>query len=750
MTIVRRVLGLGCASSLFLAACASLPPREYPLSEADVADPAAMAQSMTRLAEEVLASYRDSDRTRFLDHRFRLQILTGRNREASASLAELRALRMSDGQAEPRMRALDVQYEILVGARILAETSGRPFPEAFAESFREAFSRLDDRTAALAARAILASVRALERDFTWATPDQTGKTTVSLEDALTLLRVVQAVESYREFAGLPEALVAEDDARRYEIGTDVEVKTPDGATVCAVVVRPRAARERLPALFQFTIYADPVSSVRDAVLAASNGYVGVTGFTRGKGCSPDQTVPYLHDGADAAALIDWIAAQPWSDGRVGMYGGSYSGFTSWAAAKRMPKALKAILVGAPVAPGIDVPMEGNVFWNFIYPWPFYVANDKWLDNATYNDHSRWSRLSSEWYRDGRPYRQLEQIDGTPNPIFAVWLAHPAVDEYWRALIPQDEDYEKITIPVLQTAGYFHGGPGGAVHYFLEHYENNPRADHRLLIGPYDHIQAQRGVVTPLGDTASHIAGYETDPVAWIDIVTDLRFRWFDHVLRGGPLPELLQDRVNYQVMGANVWKHAPSIAAMSNDRLRIHLSPARTLTVDLADRSDADDRRGRGILDTTLDDSNGITLVSAPLEEATEVSGLLSGHLELIANKKDFDFTLTPYEWTADGQYFQLPPYTSRASHVESLCERRLLTPGKLETLDFASRLRMMSRRVGPGSRLVIVLSVVKNPGQQINYGTGNDVSDESVADAGEPLSIRWLAGSHIDFPIRR
>src|SRR5438445_8791165 len=59
---------------------------------------------------------------------------------------------------------------------------------------------------------------------------------------------------------------------------------------------------------------------------ASNGYAGVVGFTRGKACSPDKPVPYLHDGSDASALIDWITAQAWSDGRVGMFGGSYEGF----------------------------------------------------------------------------------------------------------------------------------------------------------------------------------------------------------------------------------------------------------------------------------------------------------------------------------------------------------------------------------------------------------------------------------------
>jgi putative CocE/NonD family hydrolase len=751
-------------SALLLLASA-VTAQEFPLSSADVQDSTALSNSMPRLASEVLATYRDTDRMRFLDNLFRLQILTGKYGEATTSLVELRALRPD---TTPVWRALNVQYEIFAEARQLAETSGRPFSETFAETFRQRFARLDDRTAGLAARTILVSARTAANDLRWATPDQTGKSTVSLADALTLLHVYAAVESYRGFAGLPPDLVAEDEARRYTIESNVPVKTPDGATVCAIVVRPRAAQGRLPALLQFTIYADSLASMRDALLAASNGYVGVMGFTRGKACSPDETVPYVHDGSDAASLIDWIAEQPWSDGRVGMYGGSYSGFTAWAAAKRMPEALKAIMVGAPVAPGIDVPMEGNVFWNFVYPWPFYTGNTRWLDTATYNDSERWNRLYREWYVSGRPYRDLEEIDGTPNPVFDDWLRHPTVDTYWSSLIPQGEEYANITIPVLQTAGYFYGGPGGALWYFLRHYEHNPQANHYYLIGPYDHFQAQRGVVTLLGDTATYYAGYEIDPVARIDIVADVRHQWFDYVLRDGARPAILADRFNYQVMGANVWKHAPSIAAASNSRLRLYLDPARDgaryrlseapaagdasiiQMVDLVDRSDVDFPPSGGIQDVVIDTLNGITLVSEPLNDALESSGLLSGHLGLIANKRDFDFTLTLYELTADGQYFLLVPYTSRASHVESVNERRLLTPGEIERLDFTGNVRMMSRQLGAGSRVVMVLSIVKNPRQQINYGTGEDVSDESVADAGEPLTIRWLAESYIELPILR
>ena len=91
----------------------------------------------------------------------------------------------------------------------------------------------------------------------------------------------------------------------------------------------------------------------------------------------------------------------------------------------------------------------------------------------------------------------------------------------------------------------------------------------------------------------------------------------------------------------------------------------------------------------------------------------------------------------------------ARASYVRDRGQRQLLTPGRRQRLDFRSG-RLTSRRFQPGSRLVVVLSVLKSPGAQINYGTGKDVSDETIADAGEPLTIRWFGDSFIDIPVRR
>jgi len=719
-------------------------------------------QAMSALAEQAIASYKESDRGRYVDNLFRMQMVAGRYADAAASIKSLRALRRT--KVSLSATAANELYAIVATARQQAKNT--QLEDAFRQAFRDVFGRLDDRTSALAIRALGISRFPLDRAVAGALQQQKGKESIPLNDALRLIKAYQVQQSFRTLQPLAPPLIAEDDRRRYIIDRNIQVRTPDAATVCAMVVRQRSATRRLPALLNFTIYADSDANLREARRAASNGYVGVEGLTRGKMCSPDKPIPYEHDGSDAAALIDWISQQPWSDGRVGMYGGSYEGFTQWATAKHLPNALKTIIPAVAVAPGIDVPMDGNLFLSFVYPWPFYTTNVKGLDDTTYNNFARWNRLNRDWYASGRAYRDLEKIDGTPNPIYDTWIAHPTYDSYWQGMIPYERDFARINIPVLQTAGYYYGGPGAAVYYFTEHYKYNPRAEHYLVIGPYDHPLGQRGLVTALGDTIYELGGYKVDPVALTDF-GELRYQWFDYIFKGGSRPALLKDKVNYQVMGANVWKHAPSIAAMSNQTLRYYLIALRTdstyrlternpatnttvgLNVDLSDRTDVDRRSpGGGVVDNAIDTWNGTTFVSNPLQRSFELSGLFSGRLEFIANKKDFDINISLYELTSKGEYVLLSTYWARASAIGDLGQRRLLTPGKRERLDFKS-VRLTSRQLKPDSRIVVLLNIIKQPDFQINYGTGKDVSDETIADAGEPLEIRWFGDSFIDLPVR-
>ncbi len=80
---------------------------------------------------------------------------------------------------------------------------------------------------------------------------------------------------------------------------------------------------------------------------------------------------------------------------------------------------------------------------------------------------------------------------------------------------------------------------------------------------------------------------------------------------------------------------------------------------------------------------------------------------------------------------------------------RKLLIPGQRERLDFTS-VRLTSRRLGAGSRLAVLLNVIKAPSLQINFGTGKDVSDETISDAKVPLTIQWFADTYIELPVRR
>jgi hypothetical protein len=155
------------------------------------------------------------------------------------------------------------------------------------------------------------------------------------------------------------------------------------------------------------------------------------------------------------------------------------------------------------------------------------------------------------------------------------------------------------------------------------------------------------------------------------------------------------------------------------------------------------------IVDTTLRIGNAIRLTSDPLPAAVEVSGLFSGQLELITNKRDFDVSVTVYEQTAAGELLHLAHYWTRASYAANRSRRALLMPDHRQHIVFESG-RFTSRRVQAGSRVVVVLGIIKQPWEQINYGTGKNVSDESIADAKEPLRIEWLAGTMVQLPVRR
>ena len=708
--------------------------------------------AMTTVARETLAVYRDGDPQRDLATRFRLQLAAGRYTQAIDSIDALRRLRKDPPSQPP----VFLQYEIHARAKTLQTQRGMAYAPAWRQAFAERFGALDDQAALQAEFSFGTSVARVRGDLDAALAKVAGRPRLPLPEAIDLVRAYQVHAAYAEFQPLFAAALKDDDARRYRIDRDVLVRTPEGVGIAALIVRPANA-PRLPTLLQFTVYANDDVAWGDAKTMAAHGYVGAVAYSRGKGRSPDANAPFRHDGVDAAAVIDWIAAQPWSDGRVGMFGGSYNSFAQWSALKQRPPALKAIATSASAAPGIDIPMEGNVFLNFMYPWPLYAASSRWLDDARYGDSARWAKLDRDAYASGRAYRERPLIDGSSNPLFAEWLQHPAYDAYWQAMIPQGDEFAGIDIPVLATTGYFDGAQAGVLHYFREHLRHRPDADHTLVIGPYEHITMQAGVPPT-------VQGYAPDAAARINLQA-LRLAWFDHVLKGAPRPDLLADRVNWQAMGTDAWRHAHTLETMATRRQSLCLASGAAAgtyalspqpqpgvvarqRVDFRDRSDADWTPPQNVLNAHLDPHAGLVFTGEVLARDTELAGPFDGMLDFTLNKRDVDIAIGVYELTPEGQYFDLAWWLQRASYGADRRERRLLDPGVPQRLAVKDT-RLIGRRLVAGSRLVVTMGVSKQPDRQLNLGSGKDPSEETLADAGEPLEIQWHGSSCLSFGVR-
>jgi putative CocE/NonD family hydrolase len=719
------------------------------------ADDPTAAVTMRDLAVRLVPVYQEADPDRYLANLSALQMVAENYLAANESRQSLRDRRRRSAASRPVSR--EVIFDMYARAKSMESENRVAFAEGFTKSYHDVVTPLDDQDAYAVAQWLGTSPAvyryALQKSF----DQQRAEDSIGQADAVALIWAYLTYDAYRKFGPIATSLDAEEDQRRYTVDNQVLIETPGGASVAAMLVRPKSLSKPLPALLEFTIY----DSTKYAKECAAHGYVGVVAYTRGTHDSTYPVAPYQHDGDDARAVVNWIARQPWSDGRVGMYGDGYSGFTAWAAAKRLPPALKAIATSATSAPGIDVPMGGNIFQNSAYRWSLYVTNTKGSDESEYYDDALWHSLDQKWYTSGSRYRDMGRLHGKPNPIFIRWLNHPSYDRYWQEMIPYREQFAHINIPVLTTTGYYAGSQLGALYYFTQHHRYNPHADHTLVIGPYDDAVMQRGPLAVL-------QGYQVDSAALVDL-HELRYQWFDQVLKGGPAPPLLKSRINYEVMGANEWRHAASLDAMAKGSLRFYLDATASgdghrltqhkiskaafvrQTVNLADRRDASWTPSTDLISASLATHNDVMFVSEPLAKPTEFNGQFSGRLDFTVNKMDMDLNIMLYERLAGGDYIRLfsPTDEIRASYVRDRDHRHLLKAGERQELTFRSE-RMTSRQLQAGSRLVMILGINKRPDREINYGTGNDVSEESMADGRIPLKILWHNDSYIEIPIRR
>ena len=319
------------------------------------ASPSDAAAAISDLASRLIPVYQDSDPERYLTNLSALQMAVGDYAAADISRQSLRDRRRKSDFGLPVSRAL--VFDIYAHAKALEIENKVTFADAFTSSYRDSMRPLDDRDEFAVAR-WLGTSPSVYRDALQRAFDQfRSRDRIDESDAIELIWKYVAFDAYRTFGALVVLLNAEDDHRRYATDSGIVIERPGGVHISVTVIRPTGLNKPLPALLEFA----QSETQGDAMDSAARGYVGVVAHVSAKRKSAAGIDPFAFAGADAREVIDWIAKQTWSDGRVGMYGDAYGGYAPWAAAKRLPKALKAIATSVSVAPGVSFPMEGNIF-----------------------------------------------------------------------------------------------------------------------------------------------------------------------------------------------------------------------------------------------------------------------------------------------------------------------------------------------------------------------------------------------------
>jgi putative CocE/NonD family hydrolase len=566
-------------------------------------------------------------------------------------------------------------------------------------------------------------------------------------------------------------------AMPYRIEWGVKIPLRDGVSLDATIFRP-ATEKPVPVILTLTPYvADRFEDVGAAFARA--GYAFASVDDRGRGNSGGRFVLWDGEGRDGHDVVEWLARQAWSDGQVGMWGGSYGGKNQWMIAGELPKGLKTIVPASAGVAGENIAMHySNISLALDYNWLISMIGKTANTNGA-GDGAYWTGVYEEAAKGLVPWRHLDALAGYRSPIWQVWMAHPALDAFWDAASPAPSRYAAITLPTLSITGQYDTSETGTFAFRQNHLDaasSAVAAQSYLVIGPWNHA----GSRVPM----RRLGGLDFGPAAYIDVKA-LHVAWYDHVMKGAPLPAFLTDHVVYYLVGADpnagAWRSAPTLAAATDHVQTLWLSSPGTdagsiaargaLTKDAPPAQPADAYVYDPGLPAHNEGFEGAELVSkdyltsdglmrrlqgdglvydtAQFTVAADLVGFPAVTLFMSLDVPDTDVRAALYEVKADGSVIFLTQDVVRARYRTSVRKAILVTPGKLEPYSFA-RFNFVARTIAPGSvlRLVIVPLGASYHGER-NRNSGKPVADETAADDRiAHVSVALGPGfSHIDLP---
>ncbi len=531
---------------------------------------------------------------------------------------------------------------------------------------------------------------------------------------------------------------AEKGPHEIEIERGVRAAMRDGVELVADVYRP-ADDGKFPVMLQRTPYGRDVARGSGPILA-SHGYVVVIQDTRGRYGSQGDFYPFLNESNDGYDTVEWAAALPYSNGQVGMFGGSYLGATQMLCAMAAPPHLVSIFPYVTASEYYDgwTYQSGALMQWFVSSWTSGLTKDTLRRKVNHREKlTDWTyKLPVEDY----PLVSLPEPDELA-PYYDDWVEHETEDAFWKRWKVSDH-YPKMDIKALHGMGWHDIFLKGSIRNFVgmrAHAKTQAARDgQRMLMGPWAH--AATSDEGKIGDVV-----FGKQAVADMDQIT---IDWFDYAVKGKRNAFATEPPIKLFVLGENAWRAENEwpLARTEYTRYYLHASEgANSAAGDGAlstakpgaekpDRYEYDPANpvptigGRlccgneippGPWDQSANEGREDVLVysTPPLESDVEVTGPITVELYASSSARDTDFTALLVDVDASGYDRILTDGIVRARFRDGVEKPELITPGKVYkySIDMWSTSNLFQR----GHRIRVYVSSSNFPRFNRNLNTG-------------------------------
>ena len=572
-------------------------------------------------------------------------------------------------------------------------------------------------------------------------------------------------------AVMPSSLSVQANRAAGVADSNVAVPMRDGVVLRADLRRP-ADDLRHPTLVYRTPYSKTETS--DSALvrkAVERGYAVVVQDVRGRYASDGDFRAYTQEGADGFDTIEWAAAQPWSNGKVGTFGLSYPGAVQWLAAVQSPPHLVAMVPAMTFASPTHFWYTGGVWdgswleWAWMNMAPDLRRRSGAPGPLTYKDARAAWAASGAAMQEFLPRLDLPALKGVAEWYYE-WMRHPAYDPWWD-WAELTNKYARVSAAVLNISGWHDEmyGPVGATTNFtglVKSRGGKARAARtQVVIGPWTH-GSDWG--------SSRIGAREMGPAAVLDY-DELVLRWMDAWLKGADNGVDREPPVRVYAMGAGAWRTgdawplpverrslyfggapAPGRTAGTLEWTSLARQHSSAFVSDAA-RPVRDPHDGKaGGLDyralSTRDDV--LTFETAPLSADLEVLGPIDAEIAISTNRPDTDLWVKLLDVAPDGTAYNVMSTgldVIRVSYRNRTAEQELLEPGKIYRVKLDTL--MTANRFLRGHRIRVAVMASFAPNLSRNLHTGRlEMDSAETARARISVHLGGLRGSRLVLPI--